>query len=186
MTADRDVGKRGRCRTSACLPWQTVSAVPDTPRLRGLGHSGIPPTQSWITRGPMFKGRFNRATYWALMGLALVLTALLIAVTGADLRVPEYVWALLCIPRLHDIGKSGWFFLIAIAVEIFGTVVSLSMLSGDAVVVGLGITALLVVAPMVLLGLIPGDPQANRYGPPPLPGVAFRAKSKRTVADTFD
>lgn len=121
-----------------------------------------------------FKGRMNRATYWTAIGFVVVLYAIFTAVLKSDLRVQEVVLAFACVPRLHDIGKSGWVFLVGLAVELIGVIASFTLLSGDDLYVGLGVTTIAIACLVVWLGLIPGEAEVNRFGPAPPSGVTLK------------
>ena len=56
----------------------------------------------------MFSGRTNRATYWTGIAVILVLMSVIGVATGKPPHIGEVVLIFLGVPRLHDIGKSGW------------------------------------------------------------------------------
>lgn len=74
-------------------------------------------------------------------------------------------WIWLYARRLHDIGRSGWWQAAALGgIAAVGLVLGLLHVSiGAATVVG----GLVQLAFTGLLGAIPGDPEVNRFGPPP-------------------
>ena len=82
------------------------------------------------------------------------------------------------VPRLHDIGRSGWIVLGVIALEICIVVVA-AVVGGDtdAILIGGGIATLVIALLAIWLGCIPGQPHANRWGPPPAPGVNLTGKA---------
>jgi hypothetical protein len=47
----------------------------------------------------------------------------------------------------------------------------------------IALSALLGVAPMIWLGCVPGQPGANKFGEPPPPGLAWRARKKPAPED---
>lgn len=124
------------------------------------------------------KGRMNRATYWLTIGLIAILYLAFNLMGGKHVAVSEGVLIVICVPRLHDIGKSGWwagaFFLLEIAVA----VAAFSALSLDAAKAVLGLFVLVLVGFLVWLGSIPGQPEPNHFGEPPAPGIQFKARPK--------
>jgi uncharacterized membrane protein YhaH (DUF805 family) len=67
-------------------------------------------------------GRSNRATYWAGIGIVIVLFVGMNLHASKTVPVPEFILIVLSVPRLHDIGKSAWWagavFLFEIAVAL--------------------------------------------------------------------
>ncbi len=132
--------------------------------------------------------RTNRATYWASAVLVAALYALLNVLLPTRSSVSEVVLVILCVPRLHDIGRTGWLVLAPLALEI-AAAVGLFILPQDDGYVVFGVAVLIILGAMVWLGVIPGEPEANRFGDPPPPGVQFRRRPKKidpTIASTFD
>lgn len=68
------------------------------------------------------------------------------------------------IRRLHDLGQSGWWAVGLLVVQFVGTLVVMLATSTD---VGLMVGLALTLVPVIVLGLIPGQPRTNSYGPPP-------------------
>ena len=115
-------------------------------------------------------GRANREFYWYFLGFTVVL----IGAAWALFHGRPYIAApaaLLCVPRLHDIGRTGW---IALAAFIAGVLLSdgLTRLFGAGqLTLGVPLAEALLSGGflavfLVSLGVIPGQPGANRYGPP--------------------
>jgi uncharacterized membrane protein YhaH (DUF805 family) len=131
-------------------------------RLRGLADgAGGPPQRgfsSWIG------GRARRREYWlwvaGVMVLAVVLSAL--KMPGATLfaGLPIlFAW----IRRLHDLGYSGWFApVIDMGVNVAGFA-ALGFLPQPAAGAA---AALLYLAALVIMGVLPGQPARNEYGQP--------------------
>jgi uncharacterized membrane protein YhaH (DUF805 family) len=121
-----------------------------------------------------FSGRVNRATYWAQICLFSFLYAIFSALLKQGVHLQEVVLAFVCVPRLHDIEKSGWAFLAGAAVELIGAIASVTVLPVDNQYVGLGITTIFVTCLVVWLGIIPGEAEPNRFGAAPPSGVAIK------------
>lgn len=102
--------------------------------------------ENWKTvvfeRYAQFNGRANRAEYWwyALVNICvgLVLYILMAATSSGFFLVIYVLWALatfipslaVAIRRLHDTGRSGWWWLIA-AVPIIGAIVLIVFLASE-------------------------------------------------------
>ena len=84
----------------------------------------------------------------------------------------------MCVPRLHDLGKSGWWVLIPIGIELIAIVVAIAVFSPEGAYVVFSAVFLAVASFIVVLGLIPGQPHANRFGDPPKSPFAFRERAK--------
>ena len=128
------------------------------------------------------RGRINRGEYWLALG---IIVAFLIVVSVLGVRPPQVVELMLiflCVPRLHDLGKSGWWVCIPLAIELVGAVAAFASFSVDEAYVVFGGVMLVVVGCVVVLGLIPGQPNANRFGDPPQSMFAF--KERRKVRET--
>ena len=55
------------------------------------------------------KTRMNRSTYWMCLGVVVALALFSAFVLEKKSGyVSEVILALVCVPRMHDIGKSGW------------------------------------------------------------------------------
>ena len=128
------------------------------------------------------RGRMNRATYWAILG-GIIAFVVLVAMFGArPPRVGEGLLIFLCVPRLHDLGRSGWWVLIPLGIELAAVAVAIAVFAGDEAMVILTGAFLVVAGFVVVLGLIPGQPQANRFGKPPKSMFGF--KERRKVSET--
>ena len=124
------------------------------------------------------RGRFNRATYWLCLCILVGAVALMSAVGIRPPRVGEGMLVLMCVPRLHDLGKSGWWVLIPIGIELVTIVTAVAVLSPEDASIVFGAVFLAVAGFIVVLGLIPGQPHANRFGDPPKSPFAFRERAK--------
>jgi len=80
---------------------------------------------------------------------------------------------LLCVPRLHDIGRSGWWAGGLIVAEIAVVACALIALPEDSAMLVLGLFAIVVAILLAVLGAMPGQARANRFGGVPAPGLSF-------------
>jgi uncharacterized membrane protein YhaH (DUF805 family) len=116
----------------------------------------------------------NRAMYGLFLGIILLLYVGISLLASKPPSMSEVVLIFLAVPRLHDIGKSGWFVLIGLAVEVaaIAVMVSLPLEQARGIV---GLASLTIVGLMIVLGVIPGSPDSNRWGEPPEPGLSFKS-----------
>jgi uncharacterized membrane protein YhaH (DUF805 family) len=121
----------------------------------------------------------NRASYGVF--LALLVVAYIVMVNTMK-RPPgaEVVVGLIAVPRLHDVGRSGWWLLPLFAGEFLAVAIGWSG-GADGILLAGGIYVLLCLFLLIVLGFVPGQPSANRWGEPPLPGVHLNG-SGRTKA----
>jgi uncharacterized membrane protein YhaH (DUF805 family) len=118
-------------------------------------------------------GRINRARYWAYVTAALALCTIvwIFSPTGPYFSV---FTMFICVPRLHDIGRSGWFALgfssaeIELATQLFPYRPPPFI---EVPTAGTMVLAAVVVGAFIWLGVIPGQPGANKFGPPCPPGL---------------
>jgi uncharacterized membrane protein YhaH (DUF805 family) len=132
------------------------------------------------------KGRINRATYSTMLGLVIFLYAAFTLMGAKTPGVSEVVLVFLCVPRLHDIGRSGWWVLVLFAIEIISVIAGIALLPADDLMAALGVATMIIVALLIVLGILPGQPRANRWGEPPEPGVQWKFKKRDNVAKVFD
>jgi uncharacterized membrane protein YhaH (DUF805 family) len=106
-----------------------------------------------------FKGRANRPEYWWFF-LSYIIVYIVAAIIGGALKASWLVWIPLlvyiipliaaAVRRLHDTGKSGWWYFISL-IPLVGTIILIVFLATE------------------------GNPGPNQYGPPPgmasLPGT---------------
>jgi uncharacterized membrane protein YhaH (DUF805 family) len=112
------------------------------------------------------RGRMNRATYWSILGGMVVFVIAVAAFGVRPPRIAEGLLIFLCVPRLHDLGRSGWWVLIPLGVEVVALVTAFSAFSADDAPMIFGGAFLVIAVVVVVLGLIPGQPHANRFGEP--------------------
>ena len=120
-----------------------------------------------------FAFRINRPTYGVLLVGYLLLYALIFNLVA---RPPgaEFGAVVLLIPRLHDLGRSGWWAGILIVAEI--VVIGIGLAAGDAqgIIIAGGLFVMLAVVAMVVIAFVPGQLRRNRWGEPPPPGFNFK------------
>ncbi len=125
-----------------------------------------------------FEGRTNRATYWTAIA---VIAALMIAATlwaGKPPQVGEIVLIFVGVPRLHDIGKSGWLVLWPLGLELVGGIGAIIFLPRETALQVVGLVMLIIAGLMIWLGCIPGQGSENRFGPPPASGIQLGRPKK--------
>ena len=121
----------------------------------------------------MLQIRYNRSTYWALIGLLFVLLMLSTLIIGQPPRIAEIMLVVIAVPRLHDIGRSGWLAAVPIAIEIVGAVIAFETLSHDGFMTAIVVLNLVFAGLIIWLGSVPGESVANTFGPPPAPGIRW-------------
>lgn len=126
----------------------------------------------------MLQGRMNRAMYWLCVAIIAALYFAMNFVFQKHTPISEVVLIFLCVPRLHDIGRSGWFALIPIALEIGAAVAAFSSLPQETALTVMGIIVLIIGGLIIWLGCIPGDPSTNRFGEAPTPGLEFKRANR--------
>lgn len=130
----------------------------------------------------MFRyGRMNRATYWLGLGLFVAAFIALSLLTAKPPQIAEIILIVFAIPRLHDIGMSGWWVGGVFLAEIALAVVALIALPPNTSMNAFGVFALVVVGLLIWLGAVAGDPNPNRYGDPPAGGVSAYPRQKNSV-----
>lgn len=120
----------------------------------------------------MMQYRANRATYWVGLGILLAMTFALKEISNKPFAVSEGIVAVFCIPRLHDIGKSGWIAIGFLALEF------VLLFASDANTIVMGVYVLTMIGLIIWLGCIPGDAHANKWGDPPKAGLGFGKPQK--------
>ena len=123
------------------------------------------------------QGRTNRITYLFAVVIIAVLYGLLLALLKDPPKVSEVVIVIVAVPRIHDLGRSGWWLLVPFGVEVAALVVAIAArLPEQEVYVLFGAVAALILVVIVSLGLIPGQTNANRFGEAPPPGLQFKRR----------
>jgi uncharacterized membrane protein YhaH (DUF805 family) len=122
----------------------------------------------------------NRATYWSIL---LPVTLLIV---GAAVFLPkppgiiEIVIVYLGVPRLHDVGRSGWWMAVPIAVELIAVALGAVLGGLNGILIAGGVAVMVIAAIMTVIGIIPGQVGANIYGDPPPTGLSLSGRSQAT------
>ena len=132
----------------------------------------------------MFKGRISRSVYFAMLTVFLAVIFAINYFATKPISALEASLILLTIPRLHDIGRSGWLVLWGVAIEVVGLIASFVLLPQESVQVGMGLTVLVLGVVILILGLIPGDKGANKYGEQPF--SLWRGTKQKADLSQFD
>jgi uncharacterized membrane protein YhaH (DUF805 family) len=110
--------------------------------------------------------RVGRAPYFCVLTLATAIFAAAWIYYAARPQIAVVV-ILSAIPRLHDIGRSGWW---AVGLFIAGAHVESLFSTGPEIFPGSNliaiILAVLLAVALVVLGALPGQPGANKFGAP--------------------
>ncbi|RYD97802.1 MAG: DUF805 domain-containing protein [Sphingomonadales bacterium] len=119
--------------------------------------------------------RYNRATYLTFLSIFVALIVVLANVMERPPGMGEVVLVLLGVPRLHDLGRSGWWMAAPIVAEIGLVTAMLARGSSlEDMQIGAGALTLAILVAMIVLGLIPGEDGPNRWGDPPPNGINWR------------
>ena len=114
--------------------------------------------------------RINRATYALLAGCVAVFSLMLGLFAPQSISLGELVWVLICVPRLHDIGRSGWWVAPPLVGGIALGVVAALTLTGGRAEIAVAVLALVLFGLIGWLGSLKGEAGANRFGAAPPPG----------------
>lgn len=118
-------------------------------------------------------GRINRTTYWTAFAAA-VGVIIGVRLIGFDSNVLEPMLCIICIPRMHDMGWSGRWMLIPLAVLVAGSIWAGASASSPEQVLIVAYTATaMLFAMMIWLGCLKGQTDWNEYGNPPPNGFSF-------------
>ena len=120
-----------------------------------------------------FAYRINRPTYGVLL-LGYVMLYALLVMTMARPPGAELGAIVLLVPRLHDIGRSGWWAGVLVVAEI--AIIGIGMAAGDAAGIEIagGIFVMVALIALIVIACIPGQSRRNRWGDPPPPGISFK------------
>lgn len=119
------------------------------------------------------EGRINRTTYFAAFA-AVVGVIIAVRLLGLRSFPVEFLLVVVCVPRMHDIGWSGRWALLPIAVLVIGTVWAGALVSTpEQRIVIAYTTTTMIFALMIWLGCLKGTDEWNQYGNPPPKGLSF-------------
>ena len=123
-------------------------------------------------------GRINRPTYFLCFAILIASYALVAAFVDKPPRIGEVLAIIIAIPRLHDIGKSGWWAAAVILLELVVVFAAMPFAlaahqTGIILIAG-GLFAFVALGLMILLGCIKGQEGVNKYGEAPPPGLSFK------------
>jgi uncharacterized membrane protein YhaH (DUF805 family) len=116
-------------------------------------------------------GRINRATYWVAFGVLATIYVVLNLMSSKQVAVREVALVVLSVPRLHDVGKSAWWAGAAFILEVAVVLTAFTILPIQWALVASGVFVIVLAGLLIWLGIISGQPAANRYGEPPASGI---------------
>ena len=122
--------------------------------------------------------RTNRATYWLSIGVIAVTLLLISLLFPGDAQVSEALLVMLCIPRLHDLGCTGWLVLAPLLLEVGSMIATLTLLPLEEAKAVMGVVVLIIAGLVGLLGAIPGQILPNQFGDPPPRGLTWKRTRK--------
>jgi len=103
--------------------------------------------------------------FW--FGIAIIIITLMtLKHLGSSVNINEFLVIFISIPRLHDLDKSGWYAIIPFTAEIF-FIILMSLYGNNEYFISL--IGFIYIVFIVILGAIPGQSMANRFGNPPRP-----------------
>lgn len=123
----------------------------------------------------MIASRMNRATYWLWLVVAVPI------IVAVKVKAPKYgvstevLLPSLCVPRLHDIGRSGWW-VVAPALGEFIPLIGLFFIPMNYSSILTYLSILILWGFFIWLGTVPGQSGPNRFGEQPRP-LFRRARS---------
>jgi uncharacterized membrane protein YhaH (DUF805 family) len=113
--------------------------------------------------------RINRKTYWLITGVVFAVAIALAFIPGAQRGVggmTTVFFIRIFASRLHDFGRSGWWQLILYGIQL-PAIILVGVAGGQPVEVMVAAGLVIQLVFTATLGAIPGDRDANRFGPPP-------------------
>ena len=117
--------------------------------------------------------RLNRETYGALLGFAVAIYIVLISFMEKPPGA-EVPFMFLLVPRLHDLGYSGWWALSLVALEIVFLGSVLLMGGSEAILIWSGLFVIAALLGLIVVALIPGEKGSNRWGDAPPRGIQWK------------
>ncbi|MCY0879492.1 MAG: DUF805 domain-containing protein [Firmicutes bacterium] len=103
-----------------------------------------------LKRYAVFSGRANRAEFWGYTAVNFIFSLIAAVLNRPTHGVLESLYALFVfipslavqVRRLHDTNRSAWWLLLVL-IPVIGSII------------------------LLILDLLPGTPEINRFGPPP-------------------
>lgn len=150
---------------------------------------------------PMTFGRWNRVTYWVWLLPTMTASFFVYLRFGLNLPLPDdfiatttkSVCLIVCVPRLHDVGRSGWWGAAVYAVYALGEIAIERSLWLETLVWRpvntMTLWGSLFPLSLLFMGVWPGQKNPNKFGYPPPRGFAIpfvrRRPPEEDVAETF-
>ena len=133
----------------------------------------------------VYNYRMNGRTFAVSSAVLVVAYTAMLAFTDRPPGI-DVLASFIVVPRLHDVGRSGWWYLSVLPVEL--ALVGLGMWLGgsDGIALGAVLFVLLFFLLMIVLTLIPGELGANRWGDPPPRGIHGPTRSRNQLRAMFD
>ena len=120
-------------------------------------------------------GRINRTTYWLAVAVTVVVAIAVQFVTRTPFQGANFMLLVVAVPRLHDIGRAGWWALVVLVLEFAAGMAIGKFLPPAQMMTGIGAIAVLVLALTILVGSVRGDAGPNRFGAQPADGISYSA-----------
>jgi uncharacterized membrane protein YhaH (DUF805 family) len=117
------------------------------------------PTRRWNW---WLAGRSSRREYGVYIVLILALSAVLSSAKGVGVGLTMAL-IFVQIRRVHDLGRTGWWAVAATLAPLAALLLAATVGWDNAMLIGMAIEIVLLVA----IGVIPGEAEENRFGPPP-------------------
>jgi uncharacterized membrane protein YhaH (DUF805 family) len=155
---DELAGLLNRARAQWCDA-ATVAPAEAAPRLTAVVLSGV---------FALLGGRIGRRFYWTTVVLTSVSAAAVSLLPSSAVYGPVagvVIWLLLGRARMRDTGRSPLWLNVPWIVAVLAMMVLMRL--GWGPYAGVAAGAAIMIAAVVVVGLAPGDPNSNRFGPPP-------------------
>src|SRR3569833_2857759 len=120
--------------------------------------------------------RFFCVSFGLLVGCLAVFFLMLGLFAPQSISLGEVVWVLICIPRLHDIGRSGWWVAPPLMAGIVLGIGAALVLKAGQIEAAVGVGALILLGLIAWLGWVWGVAGPNRFGEAPPPGFEVQGK----------
>jgi uncharacterized membrane protein YhaH (DUF805 family) len=166
---------------------QALANLLNDARERWLASEVAPPqtVSSPLSQPGLFAGiagaRINRKTYWLATGIVFAIAITLAYIPGMQRGVGSLTTVLfirIFASRLHDVGRSGWWQLVLYGAQL-PAIILVGAVGGQPISVMVGVGLLIQLIFTFVLGTLPGDREANRFGAPP------NQPSPAAISETF-